>query len=192
MSKDAFEARRKSFEEEYFRKKDAQLVDKLKAVFHKKIDKETIRQTTGITDERVLDNLVALNLSGEVMAAFKLFPLVEMAWADGDVDEREARAVLTAAEQDGIRRDSAAYSMLETALKNRPRPDARKAWYAYAKELRKVLNAQEIAEFRNDLLVFARRVAEASGGLLGVAFTVSVNEKKVLEAIERALTPEPA
>jgi hypothetical protein len=192
MNKDIFEARRKSFEEEYFRKKDVQLVDKLKAVFQRNMDKESIRQSTGIADERVLDNLVALNLSGEVMAAFKLFPLIEMAWADGDVDGREAGAVLAAAEQHGIQRDSAAYRMLEDAMKNRPRPDARKVWYAYAEELRKVLNPQELAEFRTDLLEFARRVAEASGGLLGVAFTVSANEKKVLRAVERALTQQRA
>jgi uncharacterized tellurite resistance protein B-like protein len=190
MVKDAFEARRKSFEEEYFRKKDAQLVDKLKGVFHRKLDKETIRQTTGIMDERVLTNLVTLSLSGELMAAFKLYPLIEMAWADGVVDQREARAVLAAAEQTGIAPASAPYAMLENALKNRPREAARQAWYLFAAELRRVLNPQELAVFRTDLLNYAHRVAEASGGLLNMAFTISANEKRVLEAIERALTHE--
>jgi len=90
MTKDIFDARRKSFEEEFFRKKDAQLVDKLKVVFHQTLDKETIRQRTGVTDEYVLNNLVALNLSGDSMAAFNLYPLIEVAWADGQVDERES------------------------------------------------------------------------------------------------------
>ena len=97
MAKDPFEERRKSFEEQYFQKKDAQLVDRLKAVFHKKIDKEAIRQTTGITDERLLDDLVEMGLNGELISAFKLYPLVEVAWADGKVDRREIRAVLDAA-----------------------------------------------------------------------------------------------
>jgi hypothetical protein len=190
MSKDQFQSRAKQFEEEYFRKKDVQLVDKLKGVFNKNLDKESLRQATGITDERVLDNLVALSLSGEVMAAFQLFPLIEMAWADGQVDEREGRAVLTAAEQHGIPAGTAAYNLLENGLKDRPRPDARKAWYLYAEELRKVLSPQELTTFRNDLLEYARRVAEASGGILNVAFTISNNERKVLEAVERALTHE--
>ena len=90
MTKDIFDARRKSFEEELFRKKDAQLVDKLKVVIHPTLDKETIRQRTGVTDEYVLNNLVALNLSGDSMAAFNLYPLIEVAWADGQVDERES------------------------------------------------------------------------------------------------------
>jgi len=192
MTKNAFEARRKQLEEEYFRKKDAQLVDKLKSVFHRKIDREGIRKATGITNETLLDNLVTMNLSGELMAAFRLYPLVEIAWADGEVDERETHAVLSAAEHHGVGRGTAAYAMLENALKNRPRDDSRKAWYLYATELRQVLNKRELEAFRDDLLEDARRVAEASGGLLNFAFTVSGNEKKVLEAIKRALTHEPS
>jgi len=190
MVKDAFEERRKGLEEEYFQKKEAQLVEKLKAVFQKKIDKETIRQTTGITNERLLDNLVALNLSGESMSAFMLYPLVEIAWADGVVDEREIKAVLGAAEHHGVARKSAAYAMLENLLKHRPGEDQRKVWYRYAAELRETLNAHELETFRDDLLEDARHVAEASGGLLNLAFTVSGNERRVLEAIKRALTPE--
>jgi len=78
--------------------------------------------------------------------------------------------------------------MLDNALKHHLRQDARKAWYAYAEALRKVLNPQELATFRSDLLENARRVAEASGGVLNLAFTVSGNEKRVLQAIERALS----
>lgn len=189
MTSDIFEVRRKSIEEAYFRKRDAQLVDKLKGVFQQKIEKESLRQKTGITDERVLDNLVALDLSGELMGAFTMLPLLEIAWADGQVDEREVRAVLAAAEQRGVAPGSPAHGMLEEALKNRVRSDARKAWYMYAAELCKVLSPEDLAAFRKDLLDSAMQVAQASGGLLNVAFTVSPNEKKVLEAIERALTP---
>ena len=190
MTKDAFDERRKSLEEQYFQKKEGQLVDRLKAVFHKKIDKESIRQTTGITDERLLDDLVELELSGELMSAFKLYPLVEVAWADGKVDEREIRAVLDAAHRYGAERGSAAYRLLENALQSGPRDESRKVWYLYASELRKVLNAKELDTFRNDLVAAAREVAEASGGIVNLAFTVSGNEKKVLDAVLRSLTPE--
>lgn len=190
MTTDIFEARRKSMEEAYFRKQDAKLVDKLKGLFQDKIEREALRQKTGITDDSVLDNLIALNVSGEMLAAFQLYPLLEIAWADGQVDEREVRAVLGAAEQRGLAPGSPAYAMLEDRLRNRLRGEARKAWYMYARELCKVLNAEELATFRNELLDAATRVAQASGGLLNVAFTMSPNEKRVLEAIEKALTPE--
>ena len=96
MSKDIFQKREIYLEEEYFRKKDFDLLDKLKAVFQKKVDKESIRKATGVTNEQVLDRLVEMQLNGELMGAFQLYPLVEIAWADGDLSESEAKSVLAA------------------------------------------------------------------------------------------------
>lgn len=190
MTKDAFESRRVAFEAEYFRKKDAQLVAKLKQVFHRKLAKTELALATGINDEAVLDTLVELNLSSNLLAAFELYPLIELAWADGNVDERERNAVLAAAAQHGIDAQSPAYVMLDNALRGRPRPDMRKAWHLYASELCKVLTQPELETFRNDLLEYARSVAAASGGLLNLAFTTGATEKEVMKTIERALSPD--
>jgi len=186
--KGVFERRGKAFEAEYFSRKEAELVDKLKDVFRKKVDKQSIIDATGVTDEQLLDRLVELNLSGELMAAFNIMPVVEIAWADGAVDEREVKAVLSAAEQLGILRGSKAYAMLETRLREGPVKEARKIWYYYAEALKKTLSPAELAQFRSDLLDVCWRVAEASGGLLNLVFTASANEKRVIEAVERALT----
>lgn len=188
MMSDAFERRRRSFEAEYFSRKEAHLVSRLKQVFSKKVDKEGVRQATGIKSERLLDALVALNLSGDLMAAFNLLPLVEIAWADGAVDDREVRALMTAMEQQGILPGTPAHSRLEFAIKHGPDPEAKKVWYLYAEELKSTLSAGELAEFRQDLLDTARTVANVSGGLLNIAFTVSPNEQRVLDAIAKALT----
>jgi len=188
VTKDAFEARRVAFEEEYFRKKDAQLIDKLKAVFHKSRTKEELRQATGIADEAVLDTLVGLNVNADLLAAFELYPLIEVAWADGGVDERERLAVLDAADRHGVVKGSAAYAMLDDALRSKPRPDAAKAWYLFAEELRNVLSAAELERFRDDLMEYARTVAASTGGLLSIAFSVTSSEKEVLRKIESALT----
>jgi len=158
-------------------------------VFHKKIDKQSIREATGVTDEALLDRLVELNLNGELMAAFKLLPVIEVAWADGVVDEKEVRAVLSAAEQHGIRPGDKAYAMLETRLREGPSKPTRKLWYHYAETLKKTLSPRELEEFRKDLLDICERVARASGGLLNLAFNISPNERRVMEIIERALTP---
>ena len=185
---DAFERRRRSFEAEYFSRKEAQLVSKLKQVFERKVDKEGVRKATGIKSERLLEALVALNLSGDLMAAFNLLPLVEVAWADGAVDEREVRAMMTALEQQGILAGTPAYARMEFAIKHGPDPEAKKVWYLYAQELKNTLSARELAEFRQDILETARTVANVSGGLLNIAFTVSPNEQRVLDAVEKALT----
>jgi uncharacterized tellurite resistance protein B-like protein len=187
-TKGIFERREHAFEAEYFNRKDVELIDKLKLVFHKKIDKQSIREATGVADEQLLDRLVELNLNGELMAAFNLMPLVEVAWADGVVDDREVEAVLSAAEQHGLHPGSKAYAMLETRLREGPSKDARKIWFYYAETLRKTLSPQQLDEFRKDLLEICQRVAEASGGLLNLLFTVSADERRVIDAVERALT----
>jgi len=184
---DAFESRRNTFEEAYFRKKDADLVEKLRAVFQTNRDREQLQSDTGITSEEVLDRLMAVQAKGEMLSAFKLLPLVEIAWADGTCDKREAEAVIRAAIKHGIPADSLALQRVKEWLERGPDPDARLAWFMYASELRKTLTHAELKTFREDLLTTAREIATLSGGILNTFFTVSHGEKKVLKKITEAL-----
>jgi uncharacterized tellurite resistance protein B-like protein len=185
---DAFEARRSSFEEAYFRKKDAELVEKLRAVFQAQRDREELRRLTGITSDEVLDRLMDVQVRGEMLTAFKLLPLVEIVWADGACDKREADAVVRAAIKFGVPADSIALERIKEWIQRGPNPEARKAWYMYAAELRKTLTPAELKTFREDLLKMARHVAETSGGILGTFFTVSKGEHQVLKKITESLT----
>jgi hypothetical protein len=153
------------------------------------LDKESIRRATGMTDEALLDRFAELHLNGELMAAFQLYPLVEIAWSDGSLDENEAQAVLRAAVQHGLQRGTRTYAMLGERLRKGPDPSARKIWFLYAAELEKVLSPSELESFRKDLVEFARGVAVSSGGILNLAFNVSGVERRMLAEIEKALTP---
>ncbi len=188
MAKDIFQKREMYLEEEYFRKKEFELLEKLKAVFQKKVDKESISKATGVTNEQLLDRLVAMQLNGELMGAFQLYPLVEIAWADGDLSESEAKSVLAVGEKQGLRPGSRAYRMLEDRLHKGPDPEARKIWFLYAEELKKVLSPGELKTFRNDLLERARGIVAATGHLERLLIDVG-GERKVIAAIEKALTP---
>ncbi len=188
MTKDIFRQRELYLEEEYHRKKDFALLEKLKAVFQQKVDKESIRKATGITNEAVLDRLVAMQLDGEVMRAFQLYPLVEIAWADGDLSEHEAASVLAEGEKQGVRPGSRAYRMLEDRLHKGPDPEARKIWFLYAEELKKALSPSELETFRTDLMERARGIVAATGHLERLLLNVG-GERKILAAIEKALTP---
>lgn len=188
MPADAFDSRRSGFEVEYFHKQDQQVVEKLKAVFERKLDREGLKKYTGVTNEEVLDRLIAVNVKGELLLVFRLYPLVEIAWADGAIDARETKAVLDAAMKQGVPAGGTAIATLEAWLKRGPTPDGRKAWFAFADELRKTLSPEELAKFRDDLLEGAKAVAKASGGILGVAFEISASEKKVLDGIAKHLS----
>jgi len=188
MSSDQFAARGRGIEEGYFKTKDADLVDKLRKVFETKRDKEGISKASGITNDEVLERLVNLSVKGEMLTAFKLYPLVEIVWADGSFDKAESEAVLSAATKLGVPPESDSIKRLKEWLERGPNEEGRAAWRMLASELKKTLNPQELATFRDDLLKYAHAVAEASGGLFGVFLQVSPEEKRVIEAIQKALS----
>jgi len=186
MTSEAFEKRRRAFEEDFFNKQSQKLVDKLRETLEKQHTREDLEQITGIHDADVLDTLMAMHLAKDTFAAFVLYPLVEVAWADGAVDEKERKAFLTAAAEHGIAPGSPAHAALEEFVKTTPRDDARKAWYAWAAELNHKLDAAERKKVRDGLIQRARAVAEASGGILGLGNKISRNEQRILDAIARA------
>jgi hypothetical protein len=111
---------------------------------------------------------------------------VEVAWADGAVDEKERKAFLVAVAEHGLAPGSPAHAALEEFLKTKPTDDTRKAWYAWSTELNHKLDAAERKKVREGLIQRARAVAEASGGILGLGNKISPNEQRVLDAIARA------
>jgi hypothetical protein len=188
IPRDFFAARRIGLEDQYFHQQDVDLMAKLRGIFERKVDREELRTATGIKSEEVLDRLLALHAKGEMLLAFRLYPLVEIAWADGVADARQTNAVIAAAIKLGVPSNSAALHTIEDWIKRGPAEDGRLAWYMYADELRKTLNPAELEEFKNELLAGAKAVANASGGILGIAFQVSHKEQQILDHIARALT----
>lgn len=186
MSDDALNDRRKELEETFFRQQNQKLLDKLKAEKQKALDKQGISQVSGITQDAVLERLVALNLNAETLAAFTLFPLVSVAWADGAIDAREKKAVLDAAEQSGLKPGTSAHGLLEGWLTQPPPPAVGEAWTAYVKALCQKLSAPDRALLKGELLGRARTVAEAAGGFLGMGSKVSKPEADALKALEAA------
>ncbi len=185
MSNDGLHKRQKALEEEFFARKNQQLRDKLKATFDQEVTRDLLKAATGLSDPQILDRLVALQVRGETMAAFWLYPLVEVAWADGKLDRDERDAILTAAVAAGIEKGSAGYELLEATIADGPTEARRDVWFAYARDLAARLDPKERRAVREDLVRRARVVAEASGGVLGMR-KVSANEQRVLDRIAEA------
>ena len=187
-TKTPFELRGQAFEASYFQKKEQDLVDGLRKVFHKKLSKAEIREATGITDEELLDRLAELELNGEMMTAFELLPVIEVAWADGQPDAKTVRAVLEAGEAHGVQAGTKSREMFEQRLSTGPTADLRKSWFMYAGSLKQTLTPAQLLEFRDDLLGFCKSVAEASGGILGLVLKTSAREQRVIDEVTKALS----
>ncbi|HVS15656.1 MAG TPA: hypothetical protein VMV46_17155 [Thermoanaerobaculia bacterium] len=184
MSNEFLDERRKSLEELFFAKQDHELVARLRRQQQVEGDLLALRVASGIQDQPLLERLRELGLTAETVAALTLVPLVEVAWVDGYVAEREREAVLKAADHAGIEGGSDAYGLLERWLSERPAPEVLESWKSYIGALASELGDAALAVLESDVMERAWKVAEAAGGFLGAA-AVSGPERDKLHELQR-------
>jgi hypothetical protein len=181
----AFDGRK--MEDSFFIQRDKALIEKQKALKLMKETKEALAGASGIKNEAVLQKLVELEVRPETLAPLSVIPLIEVAWADGSLSKNEEASVLDGAEAMGIDKESMAYGLLKHWLAQKPPKGMLEAWSHYVRGISEKMTAQEKKELKKELLARARRVAEASGGVLGMG-AVSPEEKSVLSEMEKAFT----
>ena len=180
----------RSREEEYFRRKDRELIEKMRqaaaqtaAVDHARGELES---RSGIHDPALLQELQALGSTPDTVSLLPLVPIVQVAWAEGGVSDAERDLILRFARERGITPGTPADAQLASWLANRPPDDV----FARATRLiRAVLDhpaAGQSALRAEDLLQHAEEIAAASGGLLGFN-KISSAERALLQQIEAAL-----
>lgn len=187
MSNDFLNDRKKGLEESYFAKQNEAIRQQLRLQAESRARKETLVTVSGITDEAVLERLLALNIDSEKLAVFSLLPLVIMAWADGEIDAKERQAIISEAYETGLSEQDPGYRLLEQWLVERPDPDLFAAWKAYIAALAATQSAEARKVLKSELLRRVMGIANATGGFLGLGNKVSSTEKSVLVELERAI-----
>lgn len=175
--------RGRALEDEFFRREDQRLIKRLGELKAAEATREALAKASGITAPAVLDQLLQLGIRAETLAALSVVPLVEVAWADGELDAKERRAII---ERAGVARDSTAGALLEAWLDHRPDARLLTAWTQTVEAMRSHLTADAAARLKATLLETARAVAAASGGILGVGPKVSKAEAEMLAKLEAA------
>jgi tellurite resistance protein len=184
MSKEVLGDRRKALEDSFFAKQDAKLRRELLEKETLNVRKAALSEVSGISDDAVLEHLIALDIGPDALTALTLVPLIEVAWADGNVDAHERDAILEAASSAGLGKGSPSARLLEGWLQERPAPDVLAAWKEYVSALLVTLSADAKEALKKDLLGRAHAVAEAAGGFMGLGNKVSKSEQAVLEDLE--------
>lgn len=186
MATDSLDDRRKALEEQFFQKHELELVQKMKDAAAKASSKEALQKLTGISDEKVLEALSELKLGGAATLVMSLYPVIEVAWADGNIDAKERAAIMEASKSIGLEPSSPAWEYLSKWIAQKPELSWHTLWVDYVKALVAKMSPDDKALLKNTVLGRSLAVAEASGGFLGVAFKVSDAEKRVLEKLEQA------
>lgn len=183
---DFLDDRRRASEDDYFRKKDRELVEKMRAAAAADRAKSELSARTGLSDPALVAELGALGFTPETVSVLPLVPIVEMAWAEGGVTAAERTLLVTLARGRGIAEGSLADQQLSDWLARPPSP----AVFERATRLiRAMLDTGSPAGGKlsaDELIKYSENIAAASGGILGIG-KVSSEERATLARIVAAL-----
>lgn len=180
-------AHTKASEEEYFRKKEKELIEKLKKKAASEAHRKGLAEAIGLENQQILDVLEEMGFDRSTVILLFLFPLLQVAWSDGEVSEEERALILQAARTHGVEEGSPAYEKLGGLLRTQP------ASFLFDRALRVI---QDLLQFQKGeprqttsarLIDACEKVAAASGGFLGMGPKVSAKEKEVLRRVASAI-----
>lgn len=189
MSDDALKDRGRALEDAFFAAQSEQKLQKLREKMEAQSAREAIAEQTGIQDAELLDRVVALGIRPSTLSAFALVPLVRVAWADGVLDPTEREAILVEAKALGLQDGGTAMSLLAGWLDRKPDAALFEAWKAWYDQTVAGLDDDALLAMGERIMDNARRVARASGGVLGVG-AVSAPERRVLDELAAVLVGE--
>ena len=184
--RDAFADRAHSLEEEYFHRKEREVIDKMRVRAAAEEQRRRLGEKAGVADEELLNDLQALGYTPETVMMLYLVPVIQTAWAEGGVSPKERDLIVKAARSRGITEGTPCDQQLQMWLTTRPSDEV------FEKSLRAIRtllqaqpeNAREASE--KDLLSLATAIASASGGIVGFG-AVSPEEQQILKHISDEL-----
>ena len=180
----SLKSRARSLEDSFFVNKDKKLLENLKKMKEMEETIKSLQEVSGIKNKDFLKKLVKLEIPPHVLASLKVIPLVEVAWADGNVDEKEKKVIMEIIKKEKYL-GKIDMELLESWISMKPERKLLDAWINYIKGLCSQLSKDESNILGEGILGHLKDVAAASGGFLGIG-KISVREQKTIEKLESA------
>ena len=178
-------------EEEYFRRKDRELIERMRQSAASADIRKGLESATGIHDAESLKDLEALGFTPNTITLLPLMPVLQVAWAEGSVSTAEREMIVSLARARDIAPGSDADQKLQAWLE---RPPSDETFRKAGRLIAAMLDHPEGAELQidaNDLITYCEQIAHASGGLFGYG-SVSAQEKAALQQIAAQLKQRQA
>jgi hypothetical protein len=181
-----FAARGRAFEDDYFREQDRQLIEKMQHAAAAEDARQELERQTGVVDAELVDELQQLGVTPDTASLVPLIPLVQMAWAEGEITSAERELLVQSARVRGIGEGSVADRQLAAWMTRRPDD------VLFAKAGRLVAatltagTPQAEPVSAEALVAQCEAIARASGGIFGIG-RISAEERALLSAIVEEL-----
>lgn len=184
MAEDPLSDRRRGHEEDYFRKRDRELVEKLRAAKAADQARQDLGAKTGLTDPAMIAELQELGFTPETVSLLPLVPILETAWAEGGVSSAERTLIVDVARARGVAAGSDSDRQLTEWLDRRPADGV----FAGARRLIGAMLGSGVKTglSADELIKYCEEIAAASGGVFGLG-RVSADERATLSRIAGAL-----
>ena len=186
---DSLAERGRALEEEYFRKRDLELIEKMRQAAAAAEARAGLGAKTGIQDPALLDELRDLGFTPDTVILLPLVPLLEIAWAESGITGAERELIVKLARQRGVEENSAADAQLHQWMTTRPGA----AVFAQASRLIAAMLGSGSEQVTggwsaDDLVAHCEKIAAASGGIFGLRLgSISPEEKSLLSRIASEL-----
>ncbi len=185
---DTIHQRGRALEEAFFADRDKQLLDNLRRRLTMEEAQKVLGAATGAMDSIPLPELTGV-AAPQFLAILGIFPMVDVAWCDGEVSDAERRAMLDAAHEMGVERGSTCHQLLDRWLETRPAENVEKLWGDYVQAVCAALDSSTVAKLKRGVIDRAEKIAAASGGFLGMGNKISAAERTCLDRLAMAFTP---
>ena len=173
-------------EDEHFRKKDRELIEKLRRADADAKMRRALEQETGIHDPAMLEELSDLGFTPDTIALLPIIPVVQVAWAKAGISTAERTLIVKLARAHGIKAGGAADHELHDWLDHRPSDDT---FHKATRLIRAMVDSPDGGPLHltaDELMEHCDQIAHASGGLFGI-HRVSPEEKATIAEIAAAV-----
>ena len=180
MADDPLFDRARAQEDDYFLKKDRELIEQLDRRRGSRRSCASLAKKWGSPMRDLIHELAELGFTPETVKLLPLIPVLEMAWAEGGVTDAERKMVVDVARGRGIEAGSTADHQLTEWLDRRPEDSVfRRA----GSLIRALVESGGRFDIRpDDIIKYGEAIAEASGGLFGIR-RISAEERATLSRI---------
>jgi hypothetical protein len=166
--RDMFSAREHWLEETYFRKLNEELIEKLHLRRESEADRAQIEEETGIHDPATLLELQKDGYTHETIALLTIVPLVEVAWVEGGLADRERERIFQIARSRKIAPGSKAYEQLAKWMETKPSDHFFEDTLHAINQMFEAMPPERRQASRETLIAYCNQIAETvSGGILG-------------------------